>query len=563
MRAERADATGMTGAPSTTDDDGSGLAGAGVAPADVLAAVTSLVVVVDAHGQIVDLNPAAAAFVGRSVDEARGGAFVELFAPVQNRTTPFDLAAETGIELLLTHISPDGSERRVRWTSAALTDASGTVEHSVATGVDVTAEEAAREHLVESGRRYLALLDNASDLVICVDADGRMTHLSDPLHARLGHDPAEWLGRKAFDLIHQDDLEAALESFDATVALADDVSPLTLRVRKAAGDWIPFEVFAKNQLDNPDVAAIVVSMRDVTERRRHEAELEESRAALRLAERQFRSSFDRAPIGMALVGLGGEFLRVNTALCDLVGRDQAELLTLSFQDITHPVDVDVDLAMRQALISGEFDEYQLDKRYRRPDGAVVWAQLNVSLVRDQNGDPIHFVSQIQDITERRSQHDDLVKQANHDSLTDLVNRARFEDQLVEACAAALDHGPVSVVFLDLNEFKAINDTYGHAAGDLVLQQSAQRMRGALRPGDLAGRIGGDELAAILFGADEAVAEQVTERLRQAIAEPMDVNGLQLTLSASIGHVTTRTPVDAEQLLIQADVAMYADKRSRR
>src|SRR3546814_3399066 len=121
---------------------------------------------------------------------------------------------------------------------------------------------------------------------------------------------------------------------------------------------------------------------------------------------------------------------------------------------------------------------------------------------DLHGPPMHFVAQTQDTSERRRLHAALAEAAQKDSLTGLVNRSGFQAQLATACAEASSEAPVSVIFLDLNGFKGVNDTFGHAFGDLVLQQVSARMRSALRPGDVAARLGGDELAAILVGADE-------------------------------------------------------------
>jgi diguanylate cyclase (GGDEF)-like protein/PAS domain S-box-containing protein len=406
------------------------------------------------------------------------------------------------------------------------------------------------------------LVEATSDIVIGVDSEGVLTHVSSGARRLLGLDPDDWLGKPVFGLVHPEDLELAVENFVATVDLTADQSPMTVRVRHAAGERVPFEVYANNQLDDPDIAAVVISMRDVTEREQHRIALEASQEALRLAERQFRMSFDHAPIGMALVSPDGQFLEVNTALCHIVARAETELLGRTFQDITHPDDLAEDLELLSELVLGLRTDYQLDKRYLRPDGTLVWVQLNVSLIRDERDSPIHVVSQIQDITERRLLHDSLIEQANRDSLTGLASRACLETYLTDACASAGTPDSVTLVFLDLNGFKAVNDTLGHAAGDLVLRQTAERVRQAIRAGDLAARLGGDELAVVLVGADKATIEAITERLREVIAEPMQISGHLVAVGVSIGHATTMISIDPSQLLADADRAMYADKNSR-
>src|SRR3546814_6841274 len=131
-------------------------------------------------------------------------------------------------------------------------------------------------------------------------------------------------------------------------------------------------------------------------------------------------------------------------LCELVGRHQADLLARTFQDITHPDDLAADVALLDALLIGERLDYQIDKRYLRPDGSEVWAQLNVTLVRNQHGHPMHFVAQLQDISERRRLHAALVEAAQKESLTGLVKRSGFQAQLATACAEASKIGRAHV-----------------------------------------------------------------------------------------------------------------------
>jgi PAS domain S-box-containing protein len=150
----------------------------------------------------------------------------------------------------------------------------------------------------------------------------------------------------------------------------------------------------------PGERLVLLSFEDVTERKR-------AVAALRESEERFRSAFDFAAIGMALVSTGGRFLKVNSALCELVGRSEGELLHADFQSITHPDDLDEDLRLVHRVLSGEIDSYQLEKRYIHTDGRIVWALLSVSLVRDPTGAPLYFVSQIQDVTDRRRAESEL------------------------------------------------------------------------------------------------------------------------------------------------------------
>jgi PAS domain S-box-containing protein len=154
-------------------------------------------------------------------------------------------------------------------------------------------------------------------------------------------------------------------------------------------------------------------------RRRRIERLRAEHAALVVAEEQLRLSIDAAPIGVAFVATDGSFLRVNEALCEILGYEADELAALRFQDITHPEDLEADLELVGQVLRGELDRYTLEKRYLRRDGDVVHVQLDVSLVRDQRGSPLHFISQIQDITERKATLDALVH-------TEAVQRASLD-----------------------------------------------------------------------------------------------------------------------------------------
>jgi PAS domain S-box-containing protein len=137
---------------------------------------------------------------------------------------------------------------------------------------------------------------------------------------------------------------------------------------------------------------------EIDERRRQDGELAE-------AEERFRSAFDNAPIGMALVALDGRWLKVNRALCEITGFSETALLTRTFQSITHPDDLDADLEFRRQVLAGEISQYQMDKRYHHVSGRIIWASLSVSLIRDAAGEPLYFISQVKDITQRRSAED--------------------------------------------------------------------------------------------------------------------------------------------------------------
>jgi len=287
--------------------------------------------------------------------------------------------------------------------------------------------------------------------------------------------------------------------------------------------------------------------------------------ALRQAEEQFRGAFDDAAVGMALVDLEGRWIRVNDALVGLLGRSADELVGMSFRDVTVAQDAASDAAALRGLVSGEQTTHHAEKRYRHADGAVVWVSLSVSLVRDDSGRPLHLISQMQDITERKVAERELTTRALQDPLTGLPNRSLFMDRLGVALARIQRKAsPLSVFFLDLDRFKLVNDSLGHAAGDRLVIEAAGRLRELLRPDDTVARIGGDEFTVLCEATDEHAASALAERIGSSLCEPFLIDDREVFVSASIGITVARDgAIAAESLTREADAAMYRAKERGR
>ena len=285
--------------------------------------------------------------------------------------------------------------------------------------------------------------------------------------------------------------------------------------------------------------------------------------ALRDAEERFRRSFDEAPIGMALVSLEGRWMKVNDALMEIVGYPRSELMALRFQDITHAHDLRADEEFVRQMIAGERSTYQMDKRYLHADGHIVWVQLNVSLARDAAGQAMYFIAQIQDITDRRDFEERLKQMALRDYLTGLYNRRGFEHELDRELAKARRYRRAgAVLMIDLDEFKAVNDTLGHKAGDELLTGIARVLEDRLRKTDILGRLGGDEFAVVLPEVSADQAATVAAALKSAIAGHTQLLiGKHLRGTASIGFVTFDGSQNADDILAAADAEMYTAKRS--
>jgi diguanylate cyclase (GGDEF)-like protein/PAS domain S-box-containing protein len=283
--------------------------------------------------------------------------------------------------------------------------------------------------------------------------------------------------------------------------------------------------------------------------------------ALRQAEEQFRSAFENAAIGMALTSLDGRWIRVNEALARLTGYSVAELTGMGFRELTPEEEVVEDINALERLASGELSVYQAEKRYRRSDGGIVWVLLSTSLVRDSDGRPLHLISQMQDVTDRKAVERELADRALHDPLTGLPNRLLFLDRVGVAIARIeRSRAPAAVFFIDLDRFKLVNDSLGHSVGDQMLIDVARRLRGAMRPEDTVSRFGGDEFTILAENIDEHAAELVAERIGRSLSKPFTIDGRELYANASIGVSICRDHrARPDEMLRDSDSAMYRAK----
>lgn len=272
--------------------------------------------------------------------------------------------------------------------------------------------------------------------------------------------------------------------------------------------------------------------------------------------------FEHAPIGKALVALDGPFLRVNPALCRLTGFSEAELLARTLQDITHPDDLAEDLANVASLLDGPRDGYEMEKRYLRADGEPVWVQLSCAVLRDDEGRPLFFITQMQDISRRREIEAQLRELAEQDALTGLPNRRRFDSALASRLVHVRRYGGTTVVaMVDVDDFKPVNDVHGHAAGDAVLIGVAGALRARLRQSDLVARVGGDEFALILPEIAATRMPTVVAEICEAIGDlQVGHHGVTLRATASFGAVCLADGSWTEgDALARADDALYAAK----
>lgn len=291
-------------------------------------------------------------------------------------------------------------------------------------------------------------------------------------------------------------------------------------------------------------------------------ELKRTEATLRASETRFRGYFELPLIGIALTGPDKRWWEVNDRLCEMLGYRRAQLLRLSWVELTHPDDLAAELAQFERVMSRRLEGYSLDKRFIRQDGEVLHASVSSRCVRRANGVAEYFVTVVQDITERKQAEERIQQLAQYDPLTELPNRTLLADRLQQAVLrAGRDHTLVGVMLVDLDHFKRINDTLGHSTGDRLLREVAARLQECARPGDTVSRQGGDEFAVLLPELDvNDEAARIAQRILDIVAEPIRLDSQELHISCSIGvSLFPRDGRTAEMLLKNADTALYRAK----
>ena len=272
----------------------------------------------------------------------------------------------------------------------------------------------------------------------------------------------------------------------------------------------------------------------------------------------FRTAFSRAPIGMAIVDEAGRIVVANDALCRVTGHSQQDLAERSISELVVPEDRALDEADRGRLVAGEVPAYEASIRLLRTDGTPVWVTLTAS--RDGAVSPVTLTYQFQDISERRELEGRLRYLVDHDLVTGLFNRHRFEQELVSQVHRHRRFGGnAAVLMVDLDGFKSVNDRFGHGVGDELLRSLSASLQERSRATDVLARLSGDEFAVLLPGADRTAAELVATEITQVVRRHVSVLGTERAqVTASVGVALLDGASELEVVAL-ADAAMYAAK----
>ncbi len=394
------------------------------------------------------------------------------------------------------------------------------------------------ERLETTESQLRELLDDLPEAVVVVAADGSIRDLNAHTLEITGRTHADLIGQPFLVLVREQNRRNLYRTWRQLIELDPLANPV-FALLHADGSEVMVEADVRTPIVN--LNRVVVTLRDITNRL-------EAASALEQAQTRFGLAFRSAPTGMAMASADSfTLIDVNDALAQMLGYARDELIGRPISSLTHSDD----------LVSGRARDG--DVRFVRNDGQIVWAHTSVGMMTDTEGRDI-AIMHVQDITDQRQAAAHLQWAASHDELTGLPNRTHFLEQLRRRLDGA-ELGSIAVLFIDLDNFKVVNDSLGHAIGDELLRGMSERLRSVVRDRDMLGRFGGDEFIVLLDGLHmDMTPADVAERLRQEMARPLVVDDTELYVTGSIGIAyADRIGVTADELLRDADAAMYRAK----
>ncbi|HEX6713436.1 MAG TPA: EAL domain-containing protein [Thermoleophilaceae bacterium] len=538
-------------------------------------------VAMDGDGAIIDWNKRAEQTFGWHRDDVLGRTVAETIVPPHFREVHvrgLRHYIETGEgpvlgkRIELTALHRDGHEFPVELSISPVRHSTGVTFHSFLHDISERkeSETAVRRGEMEL-RRSRRRLEQAQAIANMGswewDVRANKVTWSDELYRIYGLEPGQFGAtfEGYLERVHADDRERVQATIGRALA---DHRPFVFheRVVRPNLEIRQLESQGEVQTDGDgEVIRMIGVCHDVTDRRAAEV-------AAREAEERFRSAFEHGPVGIALVdvsdGRRGRYIEVNRAICEISGYSEEELLTTSRQALTHPEDAEAEQSLVDQLLAGDISSYSVENRTLRPDGEWIWTAVNTSLVHDDDGKPLYAIIQVQDVSERKRFEGQLQYLADHDPLTGLFNRRRFEGELSRQVAFNSRYGPTgAVLVVDLDHFKYVNDTLGHAIGDEMIARVGTLLRDRLRETDVVARLGGDEFAVLLPSADEEqarlVGEDIVKSVRSQSVQLTKDRSLRLTACVGIALFGQEFDVGHEAVLVNADIAMYEAKEAGR
>jgi diguanylate cyclase (GGDEF)-like protein/PAS domain S-box-containing protein len=417
------------------------------------------------------------------------------------------------------------------------------------------ARRQAEKRLMESEERYRDVFDSTSDLIQCVAPDGSLTYTNRSWREVMGYSEQEVRSLKLLDILHPDSMICCSDRFGRLMN-GEALSCIEFKFVAKTGETVHLMGDCGSIIREEGVISTRGIFKNITDTVNVEN-------ALKITEARYRALYENAPDIYSTLSASGEFLSINQTGARMLGYEANELLGESVAKVIHPEDQRAVFACVEKIFADPDAKLDIEYRKVRKDGSIFWAHQRASLEPGSEAQRLLVVCR--DITEKRHLEDKLAYHASHDGLTNLINRREFErrfQQLLERDSDPADRH--FLCFLDLDQFKVINDNCGHIAGDELLREIAALLTGLVRSRDTLARIGGDEFVVLLEHASLDKTLLLAEKIRATIEEfEFHWRSERFSIGVSIGVVPVQTGQSITNLLNMADMACYAAKKQGR
>jgi diguanylate cyclase (GGDEF)-like protein/PAS domain S-box-containing protein len=538
------------------------------------------VVITDLQGNIEYVNRQFSAITGYTPEEAVGKNPRILHSGLTPPETHTDLWATlaAGYEWRGEFVNrkKDGSIYYEHATIRPVTNEEGVPTNYLAVKEDITERKQNENALIESNARFRSLFNQNHDGVFIIGLDGRSIDANQRAADMLGYTREELRSGKDREAL-ADPQTKSENSF--TRVLAGEQIPLFERTfRRKNGETFPVEINLELVRDENGKPLHVQSIaRDISARKQAEKDLRES-------EKRYRSLFNQTHDAVFMLDFEGRHLAANQRAAEMMGYTPEEMKNLSVNETSGEREKSREV-MKRILAGEKIPLYE--RIFRKKDGALFPVEINLELVCDSEGNPLHIQSVVRDISQRKAQEealrianeelqqrirdveklrDELREQALHDPLTGLYNRRYLNEALHrEVLRSKRNQQPLSIIAMDIDHFKKVNDTYGHKMGDIFLQEVARVIKNHARGYDFVCRYGGEEFLLVLPGAEQNIATSRAEQIRghcANIAIPHEGRDLHVTISMGVATYPADDH-DIERVIIKADMALYYSKKNGR
>jgi diguanylate cyclase (GGDEF)-like protein/PAS domain S-box-containing protein len=468
---------------------------------------------------------------------------------------PLILIAESGVEDIALQCLERGIDQCVLNNAGNLRRLPALVETLLKRVASERERQLIEDELRKSEARYLDVFDNTNDLIQCLANDGSFLYANRAWRDAMGYTEDELRSLTLIDVLHPDSLDCCQDRFERLKA-GETLSQIDFQFSAKTGESVHLRGDCGSIIKDGETISTRGIFRNITDRVKAEQ-------ALRVSEARYQALYENAPDINAVLNAASTILSINRIGARTLGYAVEELLGESAEMLIHPDDVAIVTAYIQKQFTKPGRDSGIEYRSLRKDGSAFWVHLRASL-DTQAREPCVLVV-CRDITDRRRLEDQLTYQASHDALTDLINRREFERRLGRLLLQAEQHpGDHVLCYLDLDQFKIINDSCGHVAGDELLRQIASLLTGQIRSRDTLARLGGDEFAVLMEHCPLGRAGILADHIREAIEGfRFQWHERRFSLGVSIGLVPLQGGASIEEALNLADSACYAAKEKGR